>query len=116
MGVPSKKISHFTELTRDYLRLLVLVRRRDGTKSVAAVAEVAAELGIPSGRAQSLYYGYDYRYAAGVDEPEWLSIRERAATLLMREAAVLRQRAAMLEEHAQRVRTETALCAPGGCG
>jgi len=103
--VPSKKISHFTKLTRDYLRLLVALRRRDGTKCVAAVAEVATELGIPSSRAQSLYYGYDYRYASGVDEPEWLTIRERAATILLREAAALRQRAAMLEAHAQQVRT-----------
>ena len=116
MSQSNMSLPSLTDLTRDYVRLVIKARRRAGAKSRVAVADVASELGMTRDRAWKLYYGYADRYVSGVEQAEWLTVRERAAAILLREAEELRRRAERLEAEALQVRTEAPCCAPGGCG
>ena len=117
MSQSNVSLPSLTDLTRDYVRLVIGARRRAGAKSSVALADVAGELGITRDRAWKLYYSYGDRRISDVEREEWLMVRARAAVILMREADELRRRAAQLEAEAQSV-TEApcCACAPGGCG
>ncbi len=101
MSQSNISLPSLTDLTRECVRLLIAVRRGAGIKSRIAVAEVAGELGMTRDRAWKLYYGYADRYVSGVEQAEWLTVRERAAAILLREAEELRRRAERLEAEAQ---------------
>ena len=115
MSQSNISLPSLTDLTREYVRLIINARRQAGAKSHIALADVAGELGITRDRAWKLYYGYSNRHISGVERAEWLTVRERAAAILIREADELRRRAAQLEAEAQSV-TEAPCYAPGGCG
>jgi len=109
---PSQFIS-FTEMAAGYVCLLVTVRRHKGAKAKPAVADVAGELGLTPGRAQRLFYGY-FGEIAPVDESEWMEMRERAAAMLLREAAGLRRKADYYEWKAKELRADRASRWNGG--
>ena len=96
----------FTDLAREYIRLIVLVRRYSGVSAKHVIADTAGELGLGKRRTAAIYYGYDERYATGVDETAWMSVREKAAAILLKEAASLRRRAAYLEAKAEQIQAE----------
>ena len=97
------RFKSFTDLTREYVRLVVQLRRYAGIKASHALADTAGELGLGQRRTEALYYGYSERYVTGVAEPEWVSVREKAASILLKEAASLRRRANYLEAKAKEI-------------
>lgn len=93
----------FTDMAREYVRLIVLVRKYSGVSAADVMRDTAGELGLGRRRTEAIYYGYSERFVTGVTETEWVSVREKAAAILLREAASLRRRADYLEAKAKEI-------------
>ena len=106
-----KAVTTFSDLARSYLCLFVRLRRRAGLKAEDAVRDVATEIGIKPGRAWMIYYGYEDRFGA-ITQEEWLSVRGRAAEILLREAAELRQQIVELELEAEQIKRDMSEAGP----
>jgi hypothetical protein len=93
----------FTDLAREYVRLIVLVRKYSGVSAATIMKDTAGDLGLGQRRTEAIYYGYNERFVTGVTETEWVSVREKAAAILLKEAASLRRRANYLEAKAKEI-------------